>query len=198
MLTDIAMICGNCARMRKDLDAILANSNTMVEEVKAIRLLLEKTFAPAPTATDLELLVKETPMAKGTQSTIKCPCIADKKGGYKAVSPPVVFTDANPKTIILQLIDANGQPVALDENDSVQGTCTSDNPALTVSEAGDSLHYAGSIPSPMPPTGTVVNLAATAKGTVKGAPFDGAASVQITINIPPTPTAVDLQIIIGG
>ena len=118
--------------------------------------------------------------------------VAGTKG---AVMPPQTITTP-PASITLQMVDASGNPVPVGPGDTVTGTLTSDAPSFVISPAADTLHYTATIQANTP-LGTVVNLAATANGTVQGAQANLVASVQLTLNIPPSPVAVDLNIILG-
>jgi hypothetical protein len=138
-----------------------------------------------------------TSHAAASSAVMACPCISDKsKTPMKAVMTPLVITEPAPKGILLQLVDANMVPVPIGPNDNVAGTLTSDSQFFVIAPGEDSLHYTASIP-PDTPFGTVVHLAATASGTVQGAPFNGTASIEITINLPPQPVATDLTIVIS-
>ncbi len=132
---------------------------------------------------------------KASGPAVKCPCLAPK-GGHKAVMPDVTLTDPLPKSISLQPLDASGAVVALSPSDAVTGTLSSDNASLTITAGADSLNYVGTIPADTP-QGSVANLSATLKGTIKGAPADLTASVKVTINVAPSPVAVDLAIVFG-
>lgn len=133
---------------------------------------------------------------KASGPDLKCPCLAAKGGPKKAVMPDVTITDPAPKSIALQAIDASGAVVVLTPADSVTGTLTSDSPNFVVAPGADTLTYTGTIPAGTP-FGTVANLAATLVGTIQGSPANFTASVKLTINIPPSPVAVDLIITIG-
>jgi len=106
----------------------------------------------------------------------------------------VFLTDPLPRSITLQPLDVNNNPVVLTPSDLVQGTLVSDSPSLAITAGADTLNYVGTIPANTP-QGSVANLAATLKGTIQGAAADLAASVKVTINLPPAPVAVNLAII---
>ncbi len=138
------------------------------------------------------------PMAHNKKAhgpAVKCPCLAPKGSKPKAVMSDVNITDPAPKSITLQPLDINGGVVTLSSTDSVIGTLVSDNDAaLAITAGADTLNYVGTIPANTP-MGSVANLAATLKGTIQNAPADLSASVKVTINIPPSPVAVDLAIV---
>jgi hypothetical protein len=158
-------------------------------------------------AVDLDIVVGSAPptmkgsasMAnkKGTGPGIKCPALKKSSGGMKAVMTPVTLT-AVPASITLQPVDGATppNPVPIAATDSVQGTLVSDSNEFVVAAGTDTLHYVATIPANVP-QGTVVNLSATLNGTIQGAAANFTASVQITLNIPPSPVAVDLDIIIA-
>ena len=133
---------------------------------------------------------------KGTGPDKKCPALAPKNVKPNMVMPDVILTDPLPKSLTLQPVDVNGAPVVLTPADSVTGTLTSDSTNFTIAAGADTTHYTGTIPANTP-TGSVANLAATLTGTIQGAPANLTASVKVTINLPPNPVAVDLQIIFG-
>ena len=155
-----------------------------------------------PVATDLHIEFgsqsKEKHMAskKTSGPGIKCPCLTAKSGGTKAVMPGVTLTSPLPASLTLQPVDASGNPVALQPTDSVTATLTSDSAIFAISQGPSQLQFVGTIPANTP-QGTVANLAATLNGTIQGAAADLTASVQVTIDVPPAPVAVDLQIIFG-
>jgi len=134
---------------------------------------------------------------KGTGSPIKSACLkaALKGGGKGAVMPPITLTSV-PASITLQPVDVNGNVVVLTPSDSVTGTLTSDSASFVINPGTDSLHYTATIPANTP-QGTIVNLSATLVGTIQGSPANFTASVQLTLNIPPVPVAVDLDIVLG-
>jgi len=170
--------------------------STMVRQIDAIfrKLGLE--------VDDLDIVIgpisKGTAMVskKATGSPVKCPCLAPKSTTKRAVMPDVVITDPAPKSITLQPKDANGNPVPLTSADTVTGGVTSDNAAFAISAGVDTTHFTATIAANTS-QGTVANLAATLKGTIQGAAADLTASVKVTIDIPPSPVAVDLDIIIA-
>ena len=137
---------------------------------------------------------KDAMAKKATGSPVKCPCLK-KKTGHQAVMTPLTLTSV-PSSITLQPIDSGGNPVTVTPSDSVTGTLTSDSSSFVIVSGVDTLHYTATIPANTP-QGTVANLAATLVGTIQGAPADFTASIQLTLNIPPVPVAVDLEIIIG-
>ncbi len=131
---------------------------------------------------------------KASGPVVKCACLAKKGGPKKAVMPDVTFTDPLPKSMILQPLDAAGAVIVLTSADTVSTTLVSDSAVFVVSAGVDNLNYVATIP-PQTPFGSVANLAATAVGTIQGAPADLIASVKVTLNVPPSPVAVDLAII---
>ncbi len=136
---------------------------------------------------------------KSTGPAVKCPCLAPKSGGKKAVMTDVTLTSPLPSAIQLQALDAATPPnvVPIGPGDSVTTTLVSDHPEFfTIAPGADNLNWVGTIP-PNTPQGSVANLAATMVGTIQGAPADLSASVKVTINVPPSPVAVDLAIVFG-
>lgn len=138
---------------------------------------------------------------RGTGAPVKCKMTQgmQQKGTAAvkgAVQNPITLTTV-PSSITLQPVDASNNPVQIAPGDTVNGTLTSDSASFTVAPGADSLHYTATIPANTP-QGTVVNLSATLNGTIQGAPANLSASVQLTLNIPPVPTAVDLEIVIGS
>jgi hypothetical protein len=141
-------------------------------------------------AADLKIgITKEPPqMAKQNVKFDLCP----KSGAKKAVANPVTIT--GPVSITLTVVDAAGVPVPGVTADAVTTTVVSDNPAVTISAGADSLHYSGSIPAG---TTGVANLAATC-AFKSGSPGPFSASVQATLNIPPSPPVpADLTITVS-
>lgn len=134
---------------------------------------------------------------KATGSPVKVLCLAPKGAPKKigAVQPGIVIT-AVPKSITLQAIDANGNAVPIAPTDSVTGTLASDSTNFVIGAGTDTTNYVATIPANTP-FGTIANLAATEQGTIQGAAANLTASVEVTLNIPPAPVAVDLQIIFG-
>jgi hypothetical protein len=138
------------------------------------------------------------PNKKASGPAIKCPCLAPKGGPKKAVMPGVTLTSPLPASITLQPLDAAGNVITLAAGDSVTTTLTSDNTAALAIAAGtDNLHWLGTIPANTPP-GSVANLAATMTGAIGGASVSLTASVQVTIDVPASPVAVDLAIVFGS
>lgn len=109
----------------------------------------------------------------------------------RAVMPTVTITSGS-DSIELVVVDQNGVKIAVDPAE-VTTTLVSDNAAVSITKGVDELHYSASIPAG---TQGMANL--TASLTYKaGAPGPFSATVQCTLNIPPTPpTPTDLQIII--
>lgn len=135
------------------------------------------------------------PNKKAAGPAIKVGCLS-KRGGMKSAQPDVIFTDPLPKSVVLQPLDDNKQPVPLTSADKVKGTLTSDSDKFTVVQDTtntDTLHYVATIAANTP-LGTEANLAATLVGTIQGAAADLDASVKVILNIPPNPVAVDLLI----
>lgn len=154
--------------------------------------------------TDLDILVEPNQPTKegsntmnnkkATGSPIKCQCL--RPAGLKSAVMPDITLTTPPSSITLQPVDANGNPVGLSPTDTAKGTLTSDSASFVIGAGADTLHYVATIPANTP-LGTVANLSATLFGTIQGAPANLTASVKVTLNIPPTPVAVDLDIIIA-
>lgn len=135
---------------------------------------------------------------KATGTAMKMPVLKAKGGKVVGmVMAPVVLTAA-PSSITLQPVDGATppNPVVIQPTDSVTGTLASDSTSFVIVPGADTLHYTATIPANTP-LGTIVNLSATLVGTIQGAAANFTASVQITLNIPPNPVAVDLEIILG-
>jgi len=134
---------------------------------------------------------------KGTASPVKCPCFGKKGGPKGAVMPDLTITSV-PQSITLQAVDGSvpPNPVPIGPNDTVTGTLTSDSASFVIAPGVDSTHYVATIPANTP-QGTVANLSGTEVGTIQGAPANFTASLKLTLNIPPVPVAVDLDIILG-
>jgi hypothetical protein len=180
--------CGCCRVIEIKLDAIL-QLLIAIQTGKPVDLNIVFGLTPPKT--------RENVMAnkKGSGPAKKCPCLKPKSGGKGAVMVPITLTDV-PASINLQPIDASGNPVTISPSDTVTGTLTSDSASFVIAPGVDTLNYTATIPANTP-QGTIANLSATAKGTIQGAAADLTASVQLTLNIPPSPVAVDLQIILG-
>ena len=151
---------------------------------------------------DLEIVItpnseRKTTMAnkKATGSPIEIACLAAKTSGKRAVMPDQTLTSA-PASITLQPVDVNGAAVPLTSADSVTGTLASDSGSFVIGAGADTRHYVATIPANIT-FGTVANLAATEVGTIQNAPANLAASLKLTLNIPPSPVAVDLDIILA-
>lgn len=132
---------------------------------------------------------------KGTGSPVSIKMTQRGASAKGAIMTPQTLT-AVPSSITLQPVDVSGNPVKIAPTDSVNGTLASDSASFAVAAGADSLHYTATIP-PNTPQGTVASLSATLNGTIQGAPANLTASIQLTLNIPPVPVAVDLDIIIG-
>lgn len=131
---------------------------------------------------------------KASGPALKHACLAPKGKHVGAVMPGVTLTSPLPASLTLQPLDSSGHPVALTPADTVTTTLTSDSPNFVITPGADGTHYVGTIPANTP-QGSVANLAATMKGTIGGSPADLTASVAVTLDISPSPTAVDLSII---
>ena len=177
------------------LKVIAADVHRVVAEFTGeavdLDIVFESTAPPTPKKDGAIMSNK-----KATGPAIQCPCLVPK-GGKKAVMPDVTLTSPLPASIMLQPLDASGNPVVLTPSDTVTGTLTSDNAGLTITAGADTTHYTGTIPANTP-MGTVANLAATLTGTIQGAAANLTASVKVTINVPPSPVAVDLAIVFGS
>jgi hypothetical protein len=128
---------------------------------------------------------------------MKVPCLV-AKGAHKKpgmVQPGVVIT-IPPASLTLQPLDASGNPITLTSADSVNGTLTSDSSSFVIGPGADSTHYVATIP-PNTALGTIVNLAGTLVGTIQSAAANLTASLQLTLQIPPSPVAVDMDIVLG-
>ncbi len=195
-------VVSELAKLLSDQAAMKADLQRLKSDTLAILAALDRIEKAIGVVVDMGIVFGshhskgESAMAsnkKATGAAIKVACLSKK--GVKGVQPDVVLTDPLPKSITLQALDANKQPVPLTPADVVQGTLVSDSANYVISNDGaDTLHYVGTIP-PNTPMGSEANLAATEVGTIQGAAADLAASVKVIINVPPSPVAVDMAII---
>ena len=182
--------CCCCELIQVELRAIL-QLLISIQTGKAVDLNIVFGLTPANPAKGTSKMANK----KGTGSPVKVKMT--RKGKVGAVMPDLTLT-AVPSSITLQPVDDNTppNPVTVGPADVVTGTLTSDSSSFSIGAGADTLHYVATIPANTP-MGTVANLAATLVGTIQGAPADFTSSVKLTLNIPPSPVATDLEIILG-
>lgn len=189
--TPMPCCCPCCELVNIKLNAILALLNSIYPG-KAVDL--EIVFGLRPSQTSKGSV--SMPNKKATGSPVKCPCLKAKGTSKQMVMTPLTITSPVPASITLQTIDQNGNPYTLAPTDTVTTTLASDNAGYVISAGADNTHWVGTIPANTP-QGTIANLASTEIGTIAGAAASFTASVQLTLNIPPSPVAVDMEIIFG-
>jgi hypothetical protein len=176
--------------------SIMSALNQIAQQLAQQTVIFQKILAAlSGGAVDLNIDLKGSARMnkKATGPALKFNML--KKGLKGAVMPPQTLTTV-PASITLVPVDASNNPAVISPTDAVAGTLTSDSASFVIVPGADTLHYTATVPANTP-LGTVVNLAATLVGTIQGSPASFTASLQLTLNIPPSPVAVDLDIVLG-